>query len=257
MDHIAAPKDSPPLAPASRLLSRSGARPWPGEPGIGGTGEPYNALKRPRMRRARKWALAGAALLLIMGAGVGVDEIFWRGAHAAAVASAVGDAVMDPGSIFAARSPGARDGGPLLQTKLDRVAAAPGVHLEGPEERVLAGVRERLPEPELALDGSPLSLVQAPPGVAFGPRGPGDGFPPPPGVSGPGFSPLTGPLTPPNSQSTPPGGSTPNTPQTPTNPVPEPDTWMLMITALFAVGAALRWKRSHRATPAASPRFNA
>jgi hypothetical protein len=210
------------------------------------------------MRRTRKWALAGAALLLLMAAGVGVDEIFWRGAHAAAVASAVSDAVMDPGSIFAERSPGARDDGLLLQTKPDRVAAAPGVHLEGPEERVLAGVRERLPEPELALDGSPLSLVQAPPafGAPFLP--PGGGLPAPPGISGPGASPLAGPLTPPNSQTTPPGGGPPGgPPQTPTNPVPEPDVWMLMILALFAVGAALRWKRSHRATPAAPPHLNA
>jgi hypothetical protein len=37
--------------------------------------------------------------------------------------------------------------------------------------------------------------------------------------------------------------------------VPEPDAWMLMIIAVFAVGAALRWKR--RTAQDGSTGFNA
>jgi hypothetical protein len=194
------------------------------------------------MRRTRKLALTATALLLLTGAAVGIDELLWRGAHAAAVASAVADAVRDPGSIFAERSPGARGLGLLLQSKPDRVAQASRPPLEGPEERVLAGQRERPPETELAQGGPPFVLNQPPGPELGGPPTPppGPNFPAPVAGGGPLAPPLlNGPLTPPNSQSTPPG-----TPPLPPTPVPEPDTWMLMILAIFGVGAALRWKRA-------------
>lgn len=211
------------------------------------------------MRRTRKLALTAAALLLMTGAAVGIDELFWRGAHAAAVADAVADAVMDPGSIFAERSPGARGDGLLLQTKPDRVALAPGLLPVGPEERVLANTRERPPEPELALIGSPLALNQTGPYMDLGAPPvfpPSPSFPSPLAGSGPGVPLLNGPLPPPNSESSPPGGGPPGTP--PSTPVPEPEAWMLMILAVFSVGAALRWKRAgQRLSQNGSSGFNA
>lgn len=214
------------------------------------------------MRRTRRLALTAAALLLATAAAIGIDELVWRGAHAAAVASAVADAVMDPGSIFAERSPGARSG-PLLQTKPDRVALAPGLLPLGPEERVLANVRERPPETELALAGPAYSLSQTP-GPEIGgppPFAPSETFPTPAGFIPNAPPGLAGPLTPPTSQTTPPGanppgGSPPGTP--PPTAVPEPDAWMLMILAIFAAGATLRWKRAaERTARNGSTGFNA
>jgi hypothetical protein len=218
------------------------------------------------MRRTRKLALTVVALLLATGAAVGIDELLYRGAHAAAVAAALADAVRDPGSIFADRSPGERGDGLLLQTKPDRVALAPGLLPVGPEERVLADVRERPPETELALAGPAFALEQ-PPGPEIGPPPsfpPSTSFPTPPAGIGPGAPPLlSGPITPPNSESTPPGGGPPGggppgTPTLPPTPVPEPAVWMLMILAIFGVGAALRWKRAEqRVTHDGSTGFNA
>jgi hypothetical protein len=194
------------------------------------------------MRRTRKLALTGAALLLAIATAIGIDELVWRGAHAAAVTSALADAIMDPSSIFALRSPGERGSGPLLQTKGERVALAPGLLPPGPEERVLANVRERPPETELALAEPPFILSQ-PPGPELGappPIPPSQFFPTP--LGGGSITPplLSGPLTPPNAQTTPPGGGLPPT------PVPEPAVWTLMILAIFSVGAALRWKRTEQ-----------
>lgn len=212
------------------------------------------------MRRSRKWAFAGLAFALLGGA-VGLDEVLWRGAHAAAVASVVSDAVLDPGSIFAERSPGLRGSGPLLQTKPDRVAAA--ALPMGPEERVLSGVRDR-PDDLFPAGGPPLALNDAPPSLTFGdqPAGPPGGGSPPPG--GPG---TPGPLTPPGLEGGPPGGGPPGGGPPgggppggpPLTAVPEPADWMLMIMAMFGAGAALRRKRAadRRATSDASARANA
>ena len=203
------------------------------------------------MRRTPKLALGAAVLLLLAGA-VGIDELLWRGAHAAAMASAVADAVRDPGSIFADRSPGERGDGPLFQTKPDRVALAPGLLPAGPEERVLGEVRERPPETELAAVG-PAFVLSQPPGPeldappSFPP--PSQTFPTPLAGGAPIGPPLlSGPLTPPNSQSTPPGGGPPppGNQTFPPTPVPEPAVWTLMILAIFGVGAALRWKRANQ-----------
>jgi hypothetical protein len=238
------------------------------------------------MRRPRRLAFTAVALLLATGAAIGIDELMWRGAHAAAVASVVADAVRDPGSIFADRSPGERGDGLLLQTKPERVALAPGLLPPGPEERVLANVRERPPETELALAGPAFALGDMP-GPDMGAPGifpPSQSFPSP--LAGGRIVPplLAGPLTPPTSQSFPPGGGPPGggppgggppsdnppsdqppggglppgTPTLPPTPVPEPAAWTLMILAIFGVGAALRWRRAgHRITHGGSTGFNA
>ncbi len=188
-------------------------------------------------------------------AAVGIDELLYSGAHANAVADAFADAVMDPGSIFAERSPGARGDGLLLQTKPDRVALAPGLLPVGPEERVLAETRERPPEIALPLAAPAFALGQTGPSFELGAPPafpPSESYPtPPPGFTSapPG---LNGPFSPPTSQTSPPGGGPPGggPPGTPpSTPVPEPDAWMLMILAVFAVGGALRWRRAGQRLP--------
>jgi len=202
--------------------------------------------------RKRRWALAGVSLFLTVGSALALDEVMWHGSHAAEMASAVSDAILDPGSIFAARSPGARGFGLLLQTKHDRIAPAayvPPPGLEGPAERVLAGIRERPPETDLFAPPPPGPLVQTLPQFAMGgpPPPPGGGFSGPSPVlppGGGGFLPLAGPPG-----DTSPGGGTPPGDTPPggfLSPVPEPAAWMLMILAVFGLGSALRWKRSKR-----------
>jgi hypothetical protein len=194
------------------------------------------------MKIMRRIALAVIALALLVGSAVGIDEVLWRGAHAAAVASALNSAILDPSAIFAARSPGARGSGQLLQTKRERVLPATYVPPGGrPEERVLPGIRERIGEPDLAPPGPPPPLNQTSPGLDRpGPGGgsPGAGPSTPTGFSSPPFFPLQGPT----GQQSPPGGGPPFNP--PPTPVPEPSAWLLMILAMFGVGAALRRARS-------------
>jgi len=231
----------------------------------------------PAVRETRRLAFAGAALLLVMVSAVSLDEVVFQGAHAAAAASmasqlagAVTAAALDPGAIFAARSPGARGSGPLQQTKSERVLAKinpPPPGPDGPEERVLASLRERPVEPDLTAPGAPLPLSPTPPAFtgpstfAPGPAAPGPYTPAPiqlsslsktpPGGGPPGDGP-TPPDTPPNG---PPGGppnTPPNTPNTPPlSPVPEPAAWLLMILAVSGVGAALRRARSRGRTTGA------
>ncbi len=130
-------------------------------------------------------ALASVSLFLTVGSALALDEVMWHGSHAAEMASAVNDAILDPGSIFAARSPGARGFGLLLQTKHDRIAPAaylPPPGLEGSAGRT--GPRrypaERPPETDLFAPPPPGPLVQTLPQFAMG------GPPPPPGGVLPG-----------------------------------------------------------------------
>lgn len=160
----------------------------------------------------------------------------------AAVAHMAG--VPDPMALMASRSPGARDGAMLRNTKTARHREA--VH---PHERVLTGAREREEEwpgyDGIAME-PPLYLRDLP----FEPGAPGGLVPlefggPSVGGGGgffPGF-PIGTPIG---------GGGggggflpgvpgTPGTPDTPVvTPVPEPATWMSMILGFGLVGASLR-----------------
>jgi hypothetical protein len=251
-----------------RFIERMNRRPH-----VEGLGAP-DAGAAPSVRGKRRLAVVAGAVLLFIGSAVGIDNMMWRGAHAAAVASAVGGAasavsvaVRDPGAIFAARSPGLRGAGALLNTKAERVAAATRTAPPGsPEERVLASIRERPPETELAFNAPRPPLTGTLPALADGgapsfvPTGASPlqpAFPPafPPAfASGPGAVPLSA------SQPAPPGSDTPgDTPSSGTPPltttpagpppvsaVPEPAAWMLMSLALFAVGGVLRRERARR-----------
>jgi hypothetical protein len=151
--------------------------------------------------------------------------------------------LADPLSLIAERSPGERGAGALLSTK-------PG----GPQERVLAEVRDRDPAAGDTGAAAPPGPNDPVFGVApdtFSPGGePGAGAPGggDPGGAEPNFSPFA------------PGGGAPSffqrgpgTPLvSPGNPglpgvpgVPEPATWAMLILGFFAVGAAVRRARKH------------
>ena len=190
----------------------------------------------------RRRVLTGAAALLVVVALLLATMLRSKPAEADAKSP------PDPLSVLASRSPGARVGGALFQSKPQRVAGAlrrPTVTL--PRERVLAVGRTR-PEPALAPAPAPAPVWAE---AAFGLDGLPDDFAAVPGiddaVAGPGFEvpPFAfgdGPGVP----GTPgPGTSGPGTPQ-PENPggpgpaVPEPATWLMMILGLGVIGQALR-----------------
>ena len=212
------------------------------------------------MLRDKRLALAitVAALPLAVASAAGIDTLLWGGVATRAVV----EKISDPLSILDARSPGARRAGALLQTKPGHARAlAAGTPPGGPADRVLAGLRDnpneadlvaRLPallasnrfaEPDVGPGGAVPGLVPTPAAFTpsdFGAFPPPGGLLPPPVQSPPGAS-LPGGAPPgrPASERTalgvgagPPGGG----------PVPEPTTWVMMIMAMFAVGAALRWR---------------
>jgi hypothetical protein len=195
------------------------------------------------MKGRRRLALILACTVLPLGvaSAAGIDNLVWHGSHTRAVI----EKISDPLSILASRSPGSRRADALRQTKpghtrlaaLTPPPAVPGA----PEERVLAALRERPPEPELMRG----------PGL-LGPADLGglDALPFVPNV-GPsplptGFNHITPPgglVLPPTSDS-PPGGTPPVTgPPGGGGPVPEPAAWAMMIMSMFAVGGALRLRR--------------
>jgi hypothetical protein len=167
-----------------------------------------------------------------------------KGSAAALVA-----ALKDPLSLFADRSPGERGTGALLSTKPMKTAMADA----GPEERVLAGVRDRDPPvgglPELPGLNDPAFATDpgSPPADGGVPGDPGGGsssfapFSAFPGIGGPGFL-AGGGGDPPGSGppgSGPPGFGAPGLPPV-LSAVPEPGTWAMLILGFFAVGAAMR-----------------
>ena len=169
-----------------------------------------------------------------------------RGHPATGKAGAAGivAALEDPLSLFGDRSPGGRGAGALLSTKPERTAAL----ADGPEERVLSGVRDRDPgfgdiPPGL---GDPVFGVGPEASVA-GRTLPGDAPPSDDPFSG---GPLGGPSfasSQPLLGQAPPGFlSDPGVPA-----VPEPGTWAMMILGFFAVGLAVR-RRARKQTGAAS-----
>jgi hypothetical protein len=187
----------------------------------------------------RRRALTGAAALLVVAALLFATMLRSKPAEADAKSP------PDPLSVLASRSPGARVGGALFQSKPQRVAGAlhrPRVTL--PRERVLAVGRTR-PEPAFApapalapapvwaeaafgFDGLPDDFA-AVPDIDNAVAGPGFEVPPFAFGDGPGVPGTPGPGTP---QPENPGGPGPA--------VPEPATWLMMIVGLGMIGQALR-----------------
>src|SRR5579872_3082993 len=103
-------------------------------------------------RRGRKWKRTLLLVPLLIGLFFAV--VAEQGHPAAGKAGKGGGgilaALMSPLDLFAERSPGGRDAGPLLSTKPERTAAL----IDGPEERVLSGIRDRDPP----VDGVPPGL---------------------------------------------------------------------------------------------------
>ena len=203
--------------------------------------------------RYRKSVLTGVVALLGLAVFLG---FFAQDKDRAAVAAAL----RNPMSVFDARSPGARVGGVLLQTKrrlaaTRRAGPAPAVALP-PRERVLAMTRSRpLPisggapltqaAPDLALLGQPSALT---PVGAVPVLGGAPGFDVPPFTFGesPGFA--AGPFNP-NGPGNPPGPGTPgqpgtSNPESPGSAVPEPATWLMLVLGLGFVGHTLRRRRA-------------
>ncbi len=213
------------------------------------------------MNRGTRWKRT--LLLVPLLVGLFFVAVAERGHPASGKAGARGAlmaALTDPLSLFADRSPGGRGAGALLSTKPMKTAMAD----PGPEERVLAGVRDRDPPvdglPELPGLNDP-AFAAAPGGLPPG-GGPGDPADPPAGGSpfspfsslpplgGPGF--VSGGGGPPGSDPPgsgppgtdppgvgPPGGGPPGLPPV-LSAVPEPGTWAMLIFGFFAVGAAMR-----------------
>lgn len=208
------------------------------------------SLNRPvrRKRRSRKtirsaWVFWPAALVLVGGT--------YAFSSSPMGGSAIAAAIADPLSVFAARSPGGRAPGALTQTKPSRSAGAERpVKLAEvfPSERVLSNVRTRQPD-EFAPADLPDALFVGPVAGPAGGAVPGiDAITPivPTGNGGiPIFTPGgIGPVVPGGGGGGG-GGETPTEPTTPVTPsVPEPTTWLMMIAGFFAIGSALRSRRS-------------
>lgn len=183
--------------------------------------------------------------LALLGLALPLGYAIYSGGGKDSSASAALSSSSDPLSVLAARSPGARTAGALAQSK-HRYAVAErrirsGARL-GPRERVLANVRTRPNAPPVAiapLVALPQGLASAPfsaasltlppgnaPGVPIGFVGPGSGG----GLNAqPGIIPPTPIITPPVVPS-----------------VPEPSTWLMLMTGFFGLGAALRVRRAER-----------
>jgi hypothetical protein len=167
------------------------------------------------------------------------------GGGASAGGAPGGAPLVDPLSMFAARSPGARPGGAFLQSKPAYAAASDFV---GPRETTGMPLNETLlpPAPPAASapsfaglgspDGFPFS--DAPP--AGGGGGGGFGFP----GSFAGGSPIAGVN---NGGGGGGGGGGGDIGGEGGAVVPEPETWLMMIFGFFSVGGAMRFGQRRRA----------
>lgn len=173
---------------------------------------------------------------------------------------AIAEALRDPLSVLAQRSPGIRGAGAMFQTKPDRVNSLAQRPHSGPTERVLSSIRKRplisppgdvselleplaTNEPVVSfLEGDDSGLESGPDILAAndvgGPivAGSGDRTPDtgnPVLIGGPG------PISLPEQPESP-------VPSTDVPAVPEPSTWLTMLIGFFAVGTAIR--RGNRRT---------
>lgn len=186
--------------------------------------------------------LKATALLVIMTiVAVAALSTFYF-VHSARGGAAVARFFADPLAVFAARSPGKRGEGVLLQTKPGYVR--PRIHngdvaASKPSERVLTNVRFRPPTAPWE-DVPPFNVPQ----ITDGPLVPGEDSPLKPGLNlpfsgsnfdggdgiGGGGSNIGG------------GGGGIGTGPEP-SAVPEPATWAMMIVGFFSAGVALRRRR--------------
>lgn len=166
------------------------------------------------------------------------------GVLAAADQGTLPPAALDLLTLLQDRSPGAREGGRLAQTKLLRV--------EQPFERVLPTLR--MPAPAAAPVPTAVPVAPAPPQltadlpsipVAYGPLG---DFQPVPAVAGGpvGSAPFAGGVTPIGGIPVSPAPVETPTPAPSPSPVevapavPEPSTWGMLLLGFWGVGVALR-----------------
>lgn len=156
--------------------------------------------------------------------------------------SAIERTLRDPFALLDGRSPGNRDPGALFQTKLAYARNHPAS--VGPRQRVLSTERVR---PPLA-GGAPFGDTPlGGPSSTFGPFG--DALPDisgggPPSLIGNTAPPFIGGGASPANAATPTPLPTTSLPTTPlldaTSPVPEPETWGLLLIGIATVGATLR-----------------
>ena len=179
--------------------------------------------------------------------------------------AAIAQAIGNPASLLAARSPGERESAQLRQTKTRREMVLPLAEMLPKRfEQVLPEALAGTPGVFADADGTPLlpefaqPLGGAEPAAAAIAPGPslGGGFPgvfipvvPGGGGGGGGGDCVNEPECTPNPQPTPTPTPTPNI------PVPEPATWLLIIAGFFTLGGLLRSRRDMRARgqSAASP----
>lgn len=193
--------------------------------------------RRPRIgRRTPSWKQTILLALVLAGSflvSVGEDN---RAAFA--------EALRDPLSILAQRSPGERGAGTLRQTKPARTRVAAAAPF-APSERVLPAMRMRPPVlPFIDAPGlEPITPpIYAPPGLeSAGPAisAPVFAVPAISGITPAGFG--DGDITPPPTNIITP-------PAAPPSAVPEPETWLTMILGFFVAGQALRRRRTTGAT---------
>lgn len=161
--------------------------------------------------------------------------------------------IGDPGSIFAARSPGVRAAGALTQSKMRRSAQSPNRRASRlpvaarPAKRVQASLGafagpSSLSDAPLVPDFAGLaSGTGLPPGELFAPVGESAGDGVLPGIGLPGTGGSGG------------GGGFFDVPPPPIGPgaggpggVPEPATWLTLLVGFFAIGHAMRRRTQFR-----------
>jgi hypothetical protein len=193
------------------------------------------------VRRRRAAAVAGGVLAALLASIIGLDSVSNGGRLIAAVAAAA----KDPASLFDNRSPGARAGGLLQQTKPGHEAPVLS-HREGAkpppppmtkDQTAITYAPEEHPEAPPTAIPTTLAVEAATPTGDFALFSSIDGQPPGSGGGG-GEGGESYFASPPGGG----GGGGAITIQS-TTPVPEPSVWAMLIVGFFSVGALMRAQR--------------
>jgi len=192
--------------------------------------------------KAHKFAIAGGLLLVAL-------PIGYTATSGSKATRFIAAALADPLAVLEGRSPGRRPSGALAQSKPKKQIP---IGLGKPSERVLANVRSRPFIPAAMTKGVGQSPYMMVPGIFDAPaatqnalataveptstansNGLGGGLLPiAPPLLGGGGTPVTGPTT--------------DVPA-PVSPVPEPQTWLMMIIGFLVTGQVLRARPRARA----------